>query len=54
MEDNIPQEVKDLAEERQQARKSKDFKRADEIRDILKEKGFVVEDSPQGPKISAL
>lgn len=53
-EDAVPQEIRELAEERQQARKSKDFKRADEIRDILKEKGFVVEDTPQGPKISAL
>lgn len=38
-----------LVEERAQAKKAKDFARADEIRNILLERGFVVKDTPQGP-----
>lgn len=43
-----------LLDERQAARKAKDFKRSDEIRDELKTKGWVVEDSPKGPKLKKL
>lgn len=40
--------VEGLIEERAAARKSKDFSRADEIRDILGEKGVVIEDGAGG------
>lgn len=40
--------ILDLIEERKQARASKNFKRSDEIRDELLEKGIVLEDGPQG------
>ncbi|MDR1574354.1 MAG: cysteine--tRNA ligase [Clostridiales Family XIII bacterium] len=40
-----------LVAERERARQSKDFARADEIRDILKEKGIVLKDTPQGVQI---
>ena len=53
-EDGISEEIKALVEERQEARKAKNFARADEIRDILREKGLAVEDTPQGPKIVKL
>ncbi len=43
-----PKEVERLLEERRQARKSKDFKRADDIRDLLKKNGIVVEDTQKG------
>ena len=43
-----------IAAARQAARKAKDFKRSDEIRDELKAKGWVVEDSPKGPKLKKL
>ncbi len=49
-----PAEIVALLETRQAARKSKDFKRSDEIRDELKAKGWVVEDSPKGPKLKKL
>ena len=49
--DGISQEILDLVEERQAARKSRNFARADEIRDILKAQGFAVEDTPQGPRV---
>ncbi|MFW5996790.1 MAG: cysteine--tRNA ligase [Lentisphaeria bacterium] len=45
----IPEYVKYRLEERQQARKAKDFKKADAIRDELKAEGWVIEDTPKGP-----
>ena len=45
------QDIKALVEERQEARKAKDFKRADEIRDMLKERGIILKDTPQGVQI---
>lgn len=41
-------EIEKLIVERQEARARKDFKTADEIRDRLKEKGVILEDTPQG------
>ena len=49
-EKDLDGEIEKLIEERQLARKNKDFKRADEIRDTLKEQGIVLEDTPQGVK----
>lgn len=46
----INKEVESLIEERQAARKEKNFKRADEIRDLLKEKGIILEDTSGGVK----
>lgn len=46
-----PADILALLEARQAARKAKDFKRSDEIRDELKAKGWIVEDSPKGPKL---
>ena len=46
-----PAELLVLLEERQAARKAKDFKRSDAIRDELKAKGWVIEDTPKGPKL---
>ncbi|MBQ2769675.1 MAG: cysteine--tRNA ligase [Clostridia bacterium] len=40
-----------LLEERQAARKAKDFKKADAIRDELKTMGYLVEDTAAGPKL---
>jgi len=47
----VPVELNTLLEARQTARKAKDFKRADAIRDELKAKGWVIEDTPKGPKL---
>lgn len=49
--DEIGQDIKDLINERQQARKDRNFARADEIRDILKEKGYTLKDTPQGVQV---
>jgi cysteinyl-tRNA synthetase len=53
-ESEIPPEILALAEARVAAKKAKDFKRADEIRDELKSKGWVIEDSPKGFKLKKL
>ncbi|HHV61001.1 MAG TPA: cysteine--tRNA ligase [Clostridiaceae bacterium] len=44
-------EIKALIEERQKARKEKNWKAADEIRDRLKAMGIILEDTPQGVKV---
>ena len=50
-EEEISDEIKNLIEERQNARKEKNFARADEIRDLLREKGITLKDTPQGVQI---
>ena len=44
----INKEIESLIEKREKARKEKDFATADQIRDELKEKGIILEDTPQG------
>ena len=36
------------------ARKAKNFARSDAIRDELKSKGWVIEDTPKGPKLKKI
>lgn len=50
-EKNIDREIQELIERRQQARKEKNWKEADEIRDRLKEMGITLQDTPQGVKV---
>ncbi len=50
-EEAIPQSVWTLVEERAQARKDKNFQRADEIRDQLDREGYVIKDTPQGAQV---
>lgn len=50
-ETGVDEEIEQLVEERQAARKSKNFARADEIRDLLKARGITLEDTPQGVRI---
>ena len=47
----LSNEIKKLVQEREKARKSRDFRKSDEIRIKLKAKGIVVEDTPQGPRV---
>lgn len=47
-EELLDEEIDALIEERQQARKNRDFKRADEIRDQLKDMNIILEDTRQG------
>ena len=50
-EEGVDAEIQKLVDERQEARKAKNFARADEIRDLLKEKGITLKDTPQGVQI---
>lgn len=44
----LDQEIEDLITQREEARKNKNFTKADEIRDQLKDEGIILEDTPQG------
>jgi cysteinyl-tRNA synthetase len=49
--EEIPVAITALLEARQAARKAKDFKQSDTLRDELKARGWVIEDTPKGPKL---
>lgn len=49
-ESSLDAEIEELINQRQQARKDKNWKLADEIRDKLKGMGIILEDTPQGVK----
>lgn len=53
-EENLEEEIENLIQKRQEARKNKDYKLADEIRDILKEKGIALEDTSSGIRWSKI
>ena len=48
----IPEEIIKLAQEREEARLAKDFKKSDELRKIIREKGYDIKDTDGGSKIS--
>ncbi|HAL74589.1 MAG TPA: cysteine--tRNA ligase [Clostridiales bacterium] len=48
----IPEDVMALVEARTQAKKQRDFQLADALRAQIQAKGFIVMDTPQGPKVS--
>jgi cysteinyl-tRNA synthetase len=49
--DTVPRDVLDRVHERQEARRAKDFARADALRDALLADGWVIEDTPDGPRV---
>ncbi|MCR1842432.1 cysteine--tRNA ligase [Murimonas intestini] len=49
-EEMLDQDIEKLIEDRQTARKAKDFAKADEIRNLLLEKGIILEDTREGVK----
>ncbi len=51
IEEEAPPEIAALAEERQAARKAKNFLRSDQIRDELAAQGWIIEDTPKGPRV---
>ena len=48
MKKDLETEIQELIDKRQEARKNKDFALADKIRDDLKSRNIVLEDTPQG------
>ena len=53
-EDVLPAEIQDLVNQRAQARKEKNWKRSDELRDALAAAGYLVKDTPQGQSITKM
>ena len=53
-EEKIPDKIKELAEKREKARRAKDYKTADSARDELKKKGYIIEDTPNGPRVKRI
>ena len=49
--DATPEDVKALVQARAEAKKAKNFAEADRIRAEVLEKGYVIEDTPKGPKV---
>lgn len=49
--EEVPAEIVELAEMRLEARKSRDWEKSDKLRDKIKEKGYVVEDTREGYRI---
>ena len=50
-EGTIPEEILELASQRQEARKAKDFAKADALRDKISELGYIIEETRQGTTI---
>ena len=48
---DIPDEIVNILEERKEARVNKDYAKSDELRDKLKELGYIVKDTKDGQKI---
>ena len=49
--DSLPDEVQQLVDRRAAARKNKDWKMSDTLRDEIKALGYILEDTPQGQKV---
>jgi len=49
--DSIPEEIQKLVDERTEARKNRDWAKADSLRDLIKEKGYELKDSKDGVQI---
>ncbi len=52
--EKIPKNILDLATQRLKARKQKDFKKADALREKIKSLGFITEDTEEGFRIKRL
>ena len=50
-EDALPADIQAMVDERAAARKAKDWKRSDELRDAIKAAGYVLEDTREGQKV---
>lgn len=53
-EDDIPSEVKELAEERLNAKKQKNYSEADNLRNKIQSLGYSIKDTPEGYEISKI
>lgn len=47
----IPEEIKNLMKQREEARNGKDFKKSDDLRALIEKKGYVVKDTKDGQEV---
>lgn len=52
--DEIPADIKEAFDRRLQARKEKDWALSDQMRDLIVSRGYLIEDTPQGPRLKKL
>ncbi|MBI2309414.1 cysteine--tRNA ligase [Candidatus Collierbacteria bacterium] len=50
---DLPEDVRQMIKSREQARKNQDWQLSDQLRDKILKAGYKIEDSPNGPKLSA-
>lgn len=50
----VEEEIKNILDQRIKAREDKDYKKSDELRDLLKEKGYIVKDTKDGQKLTKI
>ncbi|MBA2565835.1 MAG: cysteine--tRNA ligase [Gemmatimonadetes bacterium] len=50
----VPQGIAALLREREEARAQRDYARSDELRKTIQERGYAVEDTPEGPRVKNL
>ena len=51
---SVPTKIKDLVKEREEARKKKNWTKADLIRDQIMEMGWIIEDTPGGFSLKSI
>lgn len=52
--EEIPEEIKELINLRTKARQEKNWEESDRIRDLIKEKGYIIKDTKEGIKIEGI
>ncbi len=50
----IPYEIMELVEKRNEMKKQKKYDEADRIREIIKQKGYIIQDTPSGPVVKRM
>ena len=50
----LPKDIKELADKRQESRKNRNFKEADKLREEITKKGYQIDDSPEGYRIKKI
>ena len=53
-EEEIPQEILELVEQRKVARKEKNWTESDRLRDLIAQKGYSVKDTKDGAEVSKI
>ncbi len=49
--DKLPEDILRLVSEREEARKNRNWQRSDELRDMIRQAGYIIEDTKQGQKV---